>query len=250
MNDHAEKDKQFHAEIASVYDYVTVEPRSIANRILFKPFDALIRPGELMLDLGCGTGHMLLRYGDKCRQQVGVDHSREMLDVAETKLAAAGRQASFVVSDVQGYLETYSGDAPDFITCVGFLHHLQMDELTELIKLIHGVLAPGGQLLVAEPIHAPGAPELVSWLNSRSILVKRLARSMPAGLEDPDEEPLLEENLLQSLGLAGFSIARSNKGIDVFPLTENSGWFDQALIWLQCRLFRSSGDVMAVLAEK
>jgi ubiquinone/menaquinone biosynthesis C-methylase UbiE len=250
MSDHAEKDKQFHAEMALVYDYVTVEPRSIANHILFKPFDRLIRTGRLMLDLGCGTGHMLLRYSGKCPEQIGVDHSPEMLDIARRKLAAQNGTVSFVVSDVQEYLERYSGEAPDFVTCVGFLHHLQMDELKEMIGLIHGVLAPGGQLLVAEPIHAPDPPRLVSWLNGKSILVKRLAQSMPAGLEDPDEEPLLEENLLESLTAAGFSIARINKGIDVFPLTEKSGWFDSALIWLQCHLFRKSGDVIAVLAEK
>jgi ubiquinone/menaquinone biosynthesis C-methylase UbiE len=250
MNDHAEKDKQFHAEIAPVYDYVTVEPRDLANNILFKPFGALIRKGKLMLDLGCGTGHMLLRYRGRCAKQVGVDHSPEMLEIARKKLTAAGSDVLFVISDVEEYLEGFSGTAPDFITCVGFLHHLQGDELNEMTGLIHDVLAPGGQLLIAEPIHGPGAPRVVSWLNSKSILVQRLAESMPSGLEDPDEEPLLEDDLLESLRSAGFSIVKTNKGIDVFPITEKSGPLDKALIWLQCRLFRRAGDVIAVLAEK
>jgi SAM-dependent methyltransferase len=46
-----------------------------------------------MLDLGCGTGQMLLRHAARFRRAVGVDHSAEMLDVARRRVpgVAAGR---------------------------------------------------------------------------------------------------------------------------------------------------------------
>jgi predicted esterase len=47
------------------------------------------RPGRL-LDLGCGTGRLLLEFGRRGYDVVGVDLSAEMLAVAQAKATAAG----------------------------------------------------------------------------------------------------------------------------------------------------------------
>lgn len=85
MDAHKELDKKYHARIAHLYDYITVEPRAYPNELLLRPIDRFIKPAGTMLDLGCGTGHMFMRYRKYPRQIIAVDHSREMLAEAKRK---------------------------------------------------------------------------------------------------------------------------------------------------------------------
>lgn len=40
-----------------------------------------------MLDLGCGTGHMVMRFGHLFEKVVAVDHSAEMLGLVKKNYA-------------------------------------------------------------------------------------------------------------------------------------------------------------------
>ena len=73
--EHFDHDVAFHRKTAAIYDHVNTEPRLLANDLLFAPLDRRVAPGESMLDLGCGTGQMLLRHASRFRRAVGVDHS-------------------------------------------------------------------------------------------------------------------------------------------------------------------------------
>lgn len=191
---HAQKDKRFHAEIAKIYDYVTVEPRQYPNELLFRPIDKRLKGGRLMLDLGCGTGQMFLRYAHLADRIIAVDHSREMLAVAAEKAKAAGlSKVNFIEQDVSEFLSLNQNLKADLITCVGVLHHLEPDQLQALLAQIATLLAPGGQIVIAEPVYSSKVPAMVSERNQKSILIKRLAECMPPGAVDPDEAPLHEE---------------------------------------------------------
>lgn len=43
-----------------------------------------------VLELGCGTGRVLLHLAGTCARIVGVDYSREMLDRCDEKIQASG----------------------------------------------------------------------------------------------------------------------------------------------------------------
>ena len=88
-SDHEEKDIVYHAAIAHEYDSVIVQPRELANEILFGRIEEAIPSGGRMLDLGCGTGHSVLRFGRRFDAVIGVDHSPEMLAQARDKLESA-----------------------------------------------------------------------------------------------------------------------------------------------------------------
>lgn len=148
MDDHKEKDIKYHADIAEVYDYLTLEPRKCLTEILFKAIDKQIQPAKLMIDLGCGTGQMLCRYGHLFEKKIGVDHSREMMEQAESKPALKGANTTFIHSDIDGFLEAYTGEQPDFISIVGFLHHLEKSELTSMLSKINKILPGGGGFLL------------------------------------------------------------------------------------------------------
>lgn len=251
MTDHAEKDKAFHAQIAPVYDYLTNEPRAWPNELLFRPIDRRLPAFERMLDLGCGTGQMIGRYGMLARRVVGVDHSRPMLAEAERKYRRRlGDRLELVESDVGEYLRHFSAPPPDFITCVGFLHHLQPQKLWEMLARIHEILAPGGHLLIAEPVHQPRTPRFIDRWNRSSILMQRLRESMPPAAEDPDEEPLDEATLFDALGRQGFRTLRVSRGFELFHHSHPVSLMERLLIRGIYAVFRHRGDVMAVLARR
>ncbi len=251
MSSHREKDIKFHADIATVYDYLTLEPREFLTELLFKKIDRKIRPSNLMIDLGCGTGQMLYRYRHLFNQQVGVDHSREMLDQAEAKSDLDSEKITFIHADINNFLGTYTGPQPDFITIVGFLHHLEKQEITLILKKIHNILITGGQILIAEPILSDRVPKLVNWINRNSIIVDRLAEAMPVHAEHPDEAPLEEHDLLMSIKEAGFKRKSTIKGYEIFHLNYPPKPWEKFFLRLVSWFYSErNGNVVAILAEK
>ncbi len=75
MSEHFDRDIRYHAAIAHEYDAVITQPRAFPNDLLFGALDPLVVPGARMLDLGCGTGQMLLRYARRFSSATGVDRS-------------------------------------------------------------------------------------------------------------------------------------------------------------------------------
>jgi ubiquinone/menaquinone biosynthesis C-methylase UbiE len=115
-------------------------------------FDAVLnalRPGphDVLLEVGCGGGVLLEQtLATGCRA-VGVDHSRDMLELAgELNAGAVGA----------GRLRLVHADAADLglaacsFTCAAMAHvyFFLSDPVTALGEL-HRVLAPGGRLAVA-----------------------------------------------------------------------------------------------------
>lgn len=249
MDAHALKDKQYHAEIAAVYDYITNEPRHYPNELLFRPIDRHIKPTRLMLDLGCGTGQMLFRYGHLAEHIVAVDHSPEMIAQARLKAESRGwDHIEFVVQDLDVFLDMNPDLRAGLVTCVGVLHHLEQHELDQFIGRVAGLLSENGQLVVAEPVYAGKVPDIVRSRNARSILPKRLAECMPQGVADPDEEPLEEPNLINSLNRGGLSLYEVSRGFELFHVSEPISPLEKLVIRYIYWRYRSRGDVVAVLA--
>ena len=100
------------------------------------------------VDLGCGTGELLLKLLDKAETVIGVDHSAQMLKMARLKLDAEGATAR---SDLRlGELEhpplrDQEGDAA-VINMV--LHHIPLPQAG--IREANRILRPGGTLVVAD----------------------------------------------------------------------------------------------------
>lgn len=251
MSSHSDKDIQFHADIATVYDYLTLDPRKFLTNILFKKIDKQIKSSNLMIDLGCGTGQMLCRYKQLFNNQIGVDHSGEMLEQAREKPELSSEKTVLIHSDIDKFLGEYTGPQPNFVTIVGFLHHLQKQELTAILKKIHTILVQGGQILIAEPILSVSVPKLVSKINENSILVERLKTSMPDHAEHPDEEPLDEQDLIKSIEEAGFSRKSTTKGYEIFHLNYPPPIWEKAFFRLLSLYYGTKkGNVIAILAEK
>ena len=215
---HREKDKRYHDAIGTEYDRIVVTPRALLSEVLFRPFARTIRAGARMLDVGCGTGHMLRRFGHAFHTVTGVDHSRTMLQVAAASLAEQHVQAELIEADAIQFL-TEATHSYDLITCVGFLHHLMPDMIPGVVQRMANLLAPsGGSLLLAEPIAVEAArlpPAIAKW-NTRAVAARQ-GYSQPVA--DPDEAPLSRELFYASVDAAGLQVVGEQRTWEVFPHT-------------------------------
>lgn len=144
---------------------VAVRDDALKNRLA----DALpLRPGQKALDVGCGTGTLLLHLSVRQPQATffGVDADSTALAIAERKAAAAGAKLSLTVASAMRL--PFADAAFDAVTTSLLLHHLTTPQKRAALAEIRRVLRPGGVLLAADY----DAPR--NWLETLAFLPIRL----------------------------------------------------------------------------
>jgi ubiquinone/menaquinone biosynthesis C-methylase UbiE len=119
--------------------------------------------GLAILELGCGTGLVGLRYAEKAASLDMVDASPAMLDVLRTKDEALASH----VTVHEGTLSMLVGQAvapesADWIISNMALHHVK--DIPALIGEMHRLIKPGGRVTIGELETEPGnfhAPDVV-----------------------------------------------------------------------------------------
>lgn len=104
------------------------------------------RIGDL-LDIGTGTGRMLVRFGLRAARATGVDLSREMLAVARAKLAEAGLRHCHVRHGDMYQLPFHTASF-DLALLYQVLHYAEAP--AEVVREAARVLRPTGRLLVVD----------------------------------------------------------------------------------------------------
>ncbi len=104
-----------------------------------------IGAGELVLDLGCGTGNLTLPLLQAGYDMIGVDISPEMLSAARDKCADNGYFPLLLCQDMTEF-ELY-GTVKAALCCLDSFNYLTEDgELEKTFRLLHNYVEPGGLL--------------------------------------------------------------------------------------------------------
>jgi SAM-dependent methyltransferase len=105
-------------------------------------------PGRL-LDLGCGTGRLLVALANRGYRVLGVDLSRPMLEVAREKAAAAGVDVLLLQANLVE-LTCLASDSFDFAACLfstlGMV--LGAAQRRRVVENTYRVLRPGGRFIL------------------------------------------------------------------------------------------------------
>jgi cyclopropane-fatty-acyl-phospholipid synthase len=107
----------------------------------------LIKPGESVLDIGCGWGGMIFwaaeKYGAHC---IGITLSKNQHDYVQQQIISRGLQNKVEVR-LQDYRDVPEENFFDKIISVGMVEHVGTRNLQEYFNKINLLLKPGGLLM-------------------------------------------------------------------------------------------------------
>jgi trans-aconitate methyltransferase len=149
------------------------------------------QPGERILDLGCGTGHLTARIAEAGATPLGLDHSAEMLEQART----AYPLLEFLQADARAF--TFA-DPFDAVFSNAVLHWVRPPE--SVVRCVRDALRPGGRFVA----------ELGGRGNVRGIEAALRAAGERVGLP-----PDVDESLWYFPGLAEYATLLEAAGLEV-----------------------------------
>jgi ubiquinone/menaquinone biosynthesis C-methylase UbiE len=154
-----------------------------------------IEPGDLVLDVGCGTGTLAVKAAQKGAQVIGIDQSPAMLKLAREKAQASGIEVDFRLAQAQSLdLEKKF----DVMTATFTLSEISPDEAEMIVADLAEHLKPGGKIIVADEARpAKALQRIVSGLQRAivALLTFLIIEERPTRLHDL-------RALLEATGLA------------------------------------------------
>jgi ubiquinone/menaquinone biosynthesis C-methylase UbiE len=113
-----------------------------------------IQPGEQVLDVGCGTGTLVMevaRRVGRVGRVVGVDPGTEQIARARSKVARRHLPIEFQIGVIEQL--TFPDETFDVVLSTLMMHHLPASLKRQGLAEIARVLKPGGRLVIADFTH-------------------------------------------------------------------------------------------------
>jgi ubiquinone/menaquinone biosynthesis C-methylase UbiE len=110
-----------------------------------------IKPGDRVLDVGCGTGDLALaaeKLAGPTGEVHGIDASPKMIAVARRKANKAGTGVAFQVGLIEDI--SFPDDHFDVVLSTLMMHHLPDDLKRAGLAEMYRVTKPGGRILIVD----------------------------------------------------------------------------------------------------
>jgi len=138
--------------------------RALAN-LFSAELDKIVpnHSGLAIMEFGCGTGIVGLRYAEKAASLDMVDSSPAMLDVLRAKDEALASHVTVHEGTLSMLVrQTVAPESADWIISNMALHHVK--DIPALIEELHRLIKPGGRVTIGDLETEPGtfhAPDVV-----------------------------------------------------------------------------------------
>lgn len=138
--------------------------------ILMATLDAAdLKPGERLVDVGCGSGKLVIAAALRNRSAgvrhaagdlLGIDATSGMIDLAVERALDAGAKASFQVGVAEAL--PVADESVDAVTSSYFFHHLPSHVKPQALNEMWRVLKPGGRLVITDYGRAHGVLGMIA----------------------------------------------------------------------------------------
>jgi len=227
------------------------------KRVLRKTVNRVCRelkePDPKILDLGCGTGYLYLKFLERGYQMTGVDLSESMLDALGSKIESEHADRSrLICADAESFLEE-DAESYDAIVASALLHHLYDPEA--VLKKICEKIKPGGVLLIFfEPLkQAISSPfryrlhRILTWIQETAYRFEMKRR----GIELFEEQYELADYQRQFGGIDPIDVERilKSQGMETIQLEKYCSRRYGLAAWIANRMLKSE-NTFNLLAGK
>jgi SAM-dependent methyltransferase len=149
--------------------YIALQKALGVDRVRYRCLDeAELKPGERVLDVGCGPAYYLDRLPEV--DYYGFDTSAPYIAYARRRFGDRGTFHCEVLT--AAHLSTLPRF--DAVLLFGLLHHLSDAECASLLDLAARGLADGGRVISVDPTLHPGQGRISRWMseNDRGVHVR------------------------------------------------------------------------------
>lgn len=105
-----------------------------------------IKPGEKILEAGCGTGNLAIKIKERGGNVIGLDNCKEALEIYKKK----DPNAKTVLADLREKLP-FPDNYFDKIACNNTLYILPKEKHLFTLKEFYRILKPGGKIVIVNP---------------------------------------------------------------------------------------------------
>lgn len=116
-------------------------------------FISFLKPGDSVLDVGCGGGTKAKYLTERGLEVTGVDFAENLIAIARREVPA-GTFIAMDAYDLDTLTRTFDG-----VFCQAFLLHVPKRDAPEMLGKLAAKLRPGGYLYIAVKEVKPGQPE-------------------------------------------------------------------------------------------
>lgn len=163
--------EKYYAKKAKYYDIAnSVRYRELEDELrffkwIFKKFNKKVKR---ILDIGCGTGRLSIPLSEMGYKVVGIDTSKEMLDIAQGKVKKGNKNVFFKKTDMRNYKLK---DKFDFIVNgdSSITHLLTRKDVMKTLRNIYSHLSEDGILIldVLNYVDWKGLRPTVRWTEKK-----------------------------------------------------------------------------------
>ena len=148
-------------QIPIVYDLFQELVGGNAARRTFVKDIIRAKPGDKIVDIGCGPAKMI-EWLPKV-EYIGIDVSEAYITAARSKY---GTKGTFIIGDTASLEHDERLKGADIVLCSALLHHLDDNEAIHLMHFTHRILKKSGRLVTGDPCWIPNQGFISRWIVS------------------------------------------------------------------------------------